>query len=75
MLGRLFNNPTFQKAWLIATTLVGGLGILAGCFQFARNHPEGIAGIVGGAVMFSIGIAGLRSLKRRLLPPVPNAHR
>jgi hypothetical protein len=75
MLGRLFNNPTFQKAWLVATALVGALAILAGGFQFTRNHPEGAAGIVGGVIMLSIGVAGLRSLRRKSLPTLPNAHR
>jgi hypothetical protein len=75
MLGRLFNNQTFQKAWLIVTALVGVLAILAGGFQITRSHPEGAAGIVGGAVMLAIGIAGLRSLRRKSLPTLPNAHR
>src|SRR3984957_3113719 len=37
----LFNNPTFQKAWLIASAVVGMLGILAGGFQVIRGHHDG----------------------------------
>jgi hypothetical protein len=73
MSGRLFNNTTFQKAWLIATALVGVFAIVVGGFQISRSG--GAAGIIGGAVMLSIRVAGLRALQRRSLSTLPNAHR
>jgi predicted metal-binding membrane protein len=65
MLANLFHNPIFKKVWLGAAIIVGVLSILSGIILAARGRPEsGAAGIVGGAILVSIGLVGFRTLAR-----------
>jgi hypothetical protein len=67
MIRRFFHIASVQKAWLIACIALGALALSAGIFQAIRDNPDGAAGIAGGSIMLCIGIAGLRTLKRKSL--------
>jgi len=70
LIRRIFHEKPYQKAWLVASIALGGVGVLSGVFQTVHSHASGVAGIAGGAALVSIGLIGLQRLKRGQLRPM-----
>lgn len=63
----IVQSPVFKKAWLSAAIILGLLSILSGVFLAAHGRLGSAAGIAGGAVLVTIGLAGFWGLARRAI--------
>lgn len=67
MLRSIFQHRTSQRAWLIASTALGVVGILSGALQAVFGRPGSVGGFVAGALLVGIACIGFWGLKRKQL--------
>jgi len=67
-LSTLFNRQSALTALLSANVALGALSMLSGAWHAYAQHPGAAAGLIGGAVMLTMGAVGLRARRRRTEP-------